>query len=159
MKLPSSYLAKSLLSMSVLAAIAFPSFAQANYIYTYTGNPFQATYTEYVDRGDGTYITVDTPFQTSINAEIRTKELLTAGSGNDDVTSIRYFADFLDGTLEINYPYSATPPEYFPTAGGYLNIRSVDENGLPTIYDSRFGEYVYLGGRPLKKYNHLQLSR
>jgi hypothetical protein len=149
MKLPAFSLVPTIFSVCIIIASLFPTVAQANYVYNYTGNPFQVTYTEIVNVGEGEYITVETLVDTFLNAQIRTTELLAPGSTIDDVTSMKFFADFIYGsTMEIAYPGPPpTPSDYNPEVSGYLNIGSIDANGLPTTWNIGISEWVFVGGR------------
>lgn len=147
MNKPSFSFAKLLLCTSAIAVCAIPGLAHANYVYHYTGNPFQVTYTEHVNLGDGNFITVETPIDTFLNAEIQTTELLSPGSTIDDVTSIRFYANFIYGsTKDITYP-GPPPGDYNPEVGGGLGIGSIDENGLPTSWSIGTSVYAFYGGR------------
>ncbi len=148
MKLPTNSFASCVLGLGMMAAIAFPGIANANYTYQYTGNPFQVTYTQITQVESGEFITVETLFNTFLNAEIRSSELLTAGSTLDDVDSVRFFADFLYGTLDVTYPGPPpTPSDVDPTVGAFLNIGAVDADGLPTLWNIGIDQYAFYGGR------------
>jgi hypothetical protein len=148
MKLPANSLTPYVLGLSLIAATAFPGIANADYTYQYTGNPFQVTYTQITQIDTGDFITVETLFNTFLNAEIRTSELLTAGSSLADVDTVRFYADFLYGTLDVTYPGPPpTPSDVDPTVGAFLNIGAVDSNGLPTLWNIGIDQYAFYGGR------------
>jgi hypothetical protein len=140
---------KSLGAIALFLAAGMPDIVKADYIYTYTGNVFQANYEVITATEPGEFYTVNTPFQTSINAVIRTATLFTPGANIDDVISMTFTAAFVyDTTTQVTYPGPPpNPSDYNPQVTGYLDIASVDANGLPTAWNVIIDQYVFLGGR------------
>jgi len=140
---------KSFGAIALFVIAATPDIVKADYIYSYTGNVFQANYQFITATEPGEFYTVNEPFETSINAIIRTATPLLPGMGIDDVISMKFFADFVYGsTTEVTYPGPPpNPSDYNPQVSGFLDIANVDANGLPTLWNISIDQYVFLGGR------------
>jgi hypothetical protein len=141
--------AKSLAALALFVVAAMPDIVKADYIYTYTGNPFQANYEVITATETGEFYTQTIPFQTAINAEIRTATLFTPGANIDDVIAMTFTAAFVyDTTTQVTYPGPPpNPSDFNPQVTGFLDVASVDANGLPTAWNIIIDQYVFLGGR------------
>ena len=150
MKLPAFSLTQSISSACIIVASLLPNFAKADYLYTYTSNPFPVTSQVVTDVGEGNWITVENTFASFVQAEIRTATLLTPGVAIIDVISLQLTGMPYEGfTKTVTFPGPPFDPNsgYNPSIGGTLNIDSLDASGLPTAWTIFLGEYVFLGGR------------
>lgn len=136
--------------IAAITLVMSPGIASADYIYTYTGLPFNVTSTNIMPEGDD-WITVEDTFKSTITATIRTSSLLNPGAGLTDIISITMTGTpYRGGISTLEYP--GTPiPDPFPSidlrVGAYLNIISLDAGGLPSAWDISVDQYLFAGGR------------
>lgn len=149
MKVTKNRFANVILSTFVILFFGFPILSRADYIYRYTSNSFSASYFEVMQYDNGVTVTEEVPFDTFINAEIRTNSLLEPGSTINNIDSLSFSAGFINDSLfNVTYPGpSPSPSDYNPIVGASLNIGTIDTNGLPTIWDIIIDQYAFYGGR------------
>jgi hypothetical protein len=123
--------------------------ARADYIYTYTGLPFDVTTTMIMRDGDD-WITYENTFESKITAAIRTSSLLTPGAGLTDIISISMTGEPFEGSiLTLEYPGPPIDPyiDNPPWVGANVNIISLDSSGLPATWNIGVAFGYFSGGR------------
>ncbi|MDI1308991.1 MAG: PEP-CTERM sorting domain-containing protein [Methylotenera sp.] len=146
MKKAFSKFIKTILPLGFILLTMFPSLAKANYIYSYTGNPFLETYHVMTQIDDVQWEMVGYTDEISLGIEIQTVGLLTTSSSIDNITSLKIFTTSLTNPTELIYP-GPTPDEFNPQVGGYLNIGSFSADGLPSTWNINLNRFAFYGGR------------
>jgi hypothetical protein len=131
--------------------ITISGLAKADYIYTYTGQPFNVTSTMILPVGEGEWMTFENTFGSTITAAIRTSSLLTPGTGLADIISITMTGTPYEGVLStLEYPGAPIldpAPPFDLTVGASFDIFSLDAEGLPSAWNISVDQYLFVGGR------------
>jgi hypothetical protein len=134
----------------VMSLVMSSGMARADYIYSYTGQPFNVTSSTIMREGDD-WITVEKTFQSTISAAIRTSSLLTPDTQLADIISVTMTGTPYEGSVfTLEYPGAPIPdpfPPYDLRVGAYLDIISMDAAGLPSAWDISVDQYLFIGGR------------
>lgn len=146
MKKAISKFIKTILPLGFILLTMFPSLAKANYVYSYIGNPFQATVHEMTQFENMQWEMVDYPVDVFLGIEVNTTGLLTTSTNINDLTSLKIFTTNSIHPTELIYP-GPTPEAYNPEVSGSFNIGSFSADGLPSAWSINLNQYAFYGGR------------
>jgi hypothetical protein len=143
-------LTKLIFAISLFGINGLMNIAKADYLYTYTGNTFQGTWSVLTQITDTYWDYVYTNYDTFLNVEIYTPSKLTPDASIDDVTSLKMYYTYMDefGTgIDPGIIYPGPIPYNHDAPNGSLAIGAVDANNLPTEWNISLSQYGFYGGR------------